>query len=107
MGEVYRARDARLKREVALKLLPREVAGDSVRRQRFELEARTIAALNHPNIIAIYDVGSENGAFYIVTELIDGQPLRGAFELRKVLDYAVQTANGLAAAHAAGLSTAI
>jgi len=75
MGEVYRARDTRLKREVALKILPREFATDAVRRQRFESEARTVAALNHPNIIAIYDVGSEDGTPYIVSELIDGQPL--------------------------------
>ena len=61
MGEVYRARDTRLKREVALKILPQELATDPARRQRFELEARTVAALNHPNIVAIYDVGTENG----------------------------------------------
>lgn len=103
MGEVYRVRDTRLKREVALKILPEDVAGDTARRHRFEAEARAIAALNHPNIIAIHDVGEQNGALYIVTELIDGEPLRGAFSLRKVLDYAIQTANGLAAAHAAGI----
>jgi hypothetical protein len=97
------ARDTRLKRDVAVKILPREFATDTARRQRFESEARTVAALNHPNIVAIYDVGTENGALYIVTELIDGQPLRGAFALRKVLDYAIQAANGLAAAHAAGI----
>jgi serine/threonine protein kinase len=104
MGEVYRARDTRLKREVAVKILPRGLATDPVRRQRFEFEARTVAALNHPNIIAIYDVGSEDDTSYIVTELIEGQPLRGsAFGLRKSLDCAVQIANGLAAAHAAGI----
>src|SRR5206468_2800106 len=103
MGEVYRARDTRLNREVAIKLLPQEVAENPLRRQRFEAEARAVAALNHSNIVAIHDIGSENGALYIVTELIDGQPLRGAFGLRKVLDYAVQTANGLAAAHSAGI----
>ena len=103
MGEVYRSRDIRLKREVALKILPQDVAGDPARCRRFEAEARAVAALDHPNIIAIHDVGTENGALYIVTELIDGQPLRGPFALRKVLDYAVQTANGLAAAHAAGI----
>jgi predicted Ser/Thr protein kinase/DNA-binding beta-propeller fold protein YncE len=104
MGEVYRARDTRLKREVALKILPPEFAQEPARRQRFELEARTVAALNHPNIVSIYDVGAENDTFYIVTELIDGEPLRGAgFGLRKSLDCAVQIANGLAAAHAAGV----
>ena len=103
MGEVYRARDTRLRREVALKVLPQDIAGDPIRCQRFDAEARAVAALNHPNIIAIYDVGAENGAFYIVTELIEGQPLRGSFPLRKVFDYAVQAANGLAAAHAAGI----
>jgi len=103
MGEVYRARDTRLKREVALKILPQDPAKEPVRCRRFEAEAHAVAALNHPNIIAIYDAGAENGVLYIVTELIDGEPLRGAFALRKVLDYAVQTANGLAAAHAAGI----
>ncbi len=103
MGEVYRARDTRLKREVALKILPPDVAKDRGRRERFESEARAIAALNHPNIVAIHDVGEEDGAMYIVTELIDGAPLKGEFPLRKILDYAVQTANGLAAAHAAGV----
>ena len=104
MGEVYRARDARLKREVAVKILPPEVAADPARRQRFEFEARTVAALNHPNIVAIYDVGAEDGVSYIVSELIEGQPLRGsALGLRKSLDCAVQIANGIAAAHAAGI----
>ena len=103
MGEVYRTRDTRLRREVALKILPQDVAGDPLRRQRFETEARAVAALNHPNIISIHDVGTENGALYIVTELIDGEPLRGVFALRKLLDYSVQAANGLAAAHAAGI----
>src|SRR5882757_6248423 len=73
MGEVYRARDSRLGRDVALKILPVEVANDPSRRQRFELEARAVAALNHPNIVAIYDVGEG----YIVSELVDGEPLRG------------------------------
>jgi serine/threonine protein kinase len=104
MGEVYRARDARLKREVAVKILPPVVATDPARRQRFEFEARTVAALNHPNTIAIYDVGAEDGVSYIVSELMEGQPLRGsALGLRKSLDCAVQIANGIAAAHAAGI----
>ncbi len=104
MGEVYRARDARLKREVAVKILPPEVASDPARRQRFEFEARTVAALNHPNIVAIYDVGVEDGLSYMVGELIEGQPLGGsALGLRKSLDCAVQIANGMAAAHSAGI----
>jgi serine/threonine protein kinase len=73
MGEVYRARDTRLGRDVALKILPAELANDTSRRQRFELEARAVAALNHPNIVAVYDVGSG----YIVSELVDGEPLHG------------------------------
>src|SRR5712692_9819707 len=93
MGEVYRARDTRLGREVALKILPADVAGDTSRRQRFELEARAVAALNHPNIVAIYDVGTANGISYMVTELVDGEPLRGArLGLRKTLEIAVEIA---------------
>ncbi len=100
MGEVYRARDPRLNRDVALKILPAEVAADPSRRQRFEIEARAVAALSHPNIVAVYDVGEG----YIVSELVDGEPLRGArFGLRKTLDIAAQIASGLAAAHAAGV----
>src|SRR5438128_7146784 len=96
MGEVYRARDTRLGRDVALKILPAEVANDPSRRQRFELEARAVAALNHPNIVAVYDVGDEKGIFYIVSELVDGEPLRGAkFGLRKTIEIAVQIASGL------------
>jgi hypothetical protein len=100
MGEVYRARDSRLNRDVALKVLPSEVASDPSRRQRFEVEARAVAALSHPNIVSVYDVGDG----YIVSELVDGEPLRGArFGLRKTLDIAAQIASGLAAAHAAGI----
>ena len=101
MGEVYRARDSRLGREVALKTLPPEVANDPSRRQRFETEARAVAALNHPNIVAVYDVGDG----YIVSELVDGESLRGVKPgLRKTIDIAVQIAGGLAAAHAAGIT---
>jgi predicted Ser/Thr protein kinase len=104
MGEVYRARDARLGRDVALKVLPAEVATDPARRQRFEIEARAIAALNHPNIVAVYDVGNERGVLYIVTELVDGETLVGAKAgLRKTIEIAVQIASGLAAAHEAGI----
>ncbi len=104
MGEVYRARDTRLNRDVALKVLPSEVAGDPSRRQRFEMEARAVAALNHPNIVAVYDVGSENGIAYFVSELVDGESLRGVqLGLRKALEIAAQIAAGLACAHEAGI----
>jgi Tol biopolymer transport system component len=100
MGEVYRARDPRLNRDVALKILPADVAADPSRRRRFEVEARAVAALNHPNIVAVYDVGEG----FIVSELVEGEPLQGArFGLRKSLDIAAQIASGLAAAHAAGV----
>ncbi|HEY2859034.1 MAG TPA: protein kinase [Terracidiphilus sp.] len=102
MGEVYRAQDTRLKREVALKILPEALAHDPARRQRFEQEARAVAALNHPNIVAIYDIGSENGVLYMVTELVDGETLNATkLNLRRTLDCAVQIATGLAAAHTA------
>ena len=100
MGEVYRARDSRLGRDVALKILPSEVARDPARRVRFEQEARAVAALNHPNIVAVYDVGEG----YFISELVDGESLRGAkFSLRKTVNIAAQIAGGLAAAHAAGI----
>src|SRR5664279_251049 len=76
MGDVYRARDSRLGRVVALKVLPSEVAGDTGRRQRFEQEARAASALNHPNILAVYDIGAQDGLSYMVTELIEGESLR-------------------------------
>ena len=102
MGEVYRARDTRLKRDVALKVLPDDFADDPARQRRFEQEARVVAALNHPNIVAVYDVG-EN---FLVSELVDGQTLRHAGKLsqRQAIDLAVQIAEGLAAAHAAGIT---
>jgi hypothetical protein len=105
MGEVYRARDNRLGREVALKILAADISDDPTRRQRFEVEARAVAALNHPNIVAVYDVGTDGGVSFIVSELVDGEPIRGAtFGLRKTLDIAVQIASGLAAAHDAGIT---
>jgi len=106
MGEVYRAHDSRLRRDVALKILPASVAGDLDRRVRFEQEAHAAAALNHPNILAVYDVGSAGEVSYIATELVNGTTLatameRGAMPMRTLLDTAVQIADGLAAAHAA------
>jgi predicted Ser/Thr protein kinase len=103
MGEVYRARDTRLKREVALKVLPAEVARDPERRQRFEREARAVAALNHPNIVAIYDVGEENGVLFLVTELVAGRNLKGPMPLEAVVKCAGQIADALQAAHDRGI----
>jgi Tol biopolymer transport system component len=108
MGEVYRARDTRLGREIALKVLPADVSADGSRRQRFEQEARAASALNHPNILSIYDAGSEGGVAFMVSELVEGESFRALIErgpvgLRKMLDIAVQVADGLAAAHAAGI----
>ena len=108
MGEVYRARDTRLGREVALKVVRHDAAGNPARQQRFEQEARAVSRLNHPNILTIHDVGQENGTSWIVTELIQGESLRaiirrGPLPLRRLLDVAVQIAEGLAAAHAAGI----
>ena len=104
MGEVYRARDTRLGREVALKVLPESFAKDTDRLRRFEQEARAIAALNHPNLLAIHDIGEQGGSPFIVSELLDGHSLRtelenGPLSTRKASDYAVQIAQGLAAAH--------
>ncbi|MEO7145813.1 MAG: protein kinase [Bryobacteraceae bacterium] len=108
MGEVYRARDTRLDRDVALKILLSGVASDPARLQRFEQEARAAGALNHPNIVAVYDIGREDGVSYIVSELVEGESLRdliqrGPVPLRKLLDLAAGAASGLAAAHAAGI----
>ncbi len=106
MGEVYKARDVRLGREVALKVLPAALAADPARRARFETEARAASALNHPGILTVFDVGSENGLAYLVTEFIDGQTLRHARPktLRRQLDAAAQIAEALAAAHAGGIT---
>ena len=108
MGEVYRAHDSRLGRDVALKVLPDAFNSDVERLGRFEQEARAIATLNHPNIVAVYDIGEQNGTRYIVTELLDGETLRaklsaGAIPIRKVQEYALQIAQGLAAAHDKGI----
>jgi eukaryotic-like serine/threonine-protein kinase len=108
MGEVYRARDVRLEREVAVKVLPRDLAGDADRRRRFEQETRAASALNHPNIMAVHDTGAHDGIPFMVTELLEGQPLsdriaQGAMPVRKVLECGVQAARGLAAAHERGI----
>src|ERR1700682_5366773 len=110
MGEVYRARDERLGREVAIKVLPASFSADPDRLRRFEQEARAAGILNHPNITAVYDIGTNegDGAPYVVQELLEGETLRsrlgaGAFTPRKALGHALQIANGLAAAHEKGI----
>jgi eukaryotic-like serine/threonine-protein kinase len=108
VGEVYRARDTRLGRDVAIKVLPESVAGDAHALARFEREARAVAALSHPNILALFDVGESNGVHFAVTELLEGETLRarvdrGPFPVRKALDVAVQITEALAAAHENGI----
>ncbi len=108
MGEVYRARDVRLGREVAVKTLPALAASDPDRRARFEQEARSASALNHPNIITVLDIGDADGTSYIAMEYVEGRTVRellaaGQLSVRKVLDVAVQAAEGLAKAHSAGI----
>jgi hypothetical protein len=108
MGEVYRARDTALGREVAVKVLPADFATDPDRLRRFTQEAQATAALNHPNILAIHHVGTEHGAPFIVSELLEGETLRdrlnaGALPVRKAVEYAVQVASGLASAHDKGI----
>ncbi|HKF25614.1 MAG TPA: protein kinase, partial [Candidatus Acidoferrum sp.] len=112
MGEVYKAHDARLQRDVALKVLPASFTHDADRLRRFELEARSVAALNHPNIVAVFDVGTAPGAggdvHYIVSELLDGETLRqripaAGMSAKRAIELAVQLANGLAAAHEQGI----
>jgi serine/threonine protein kinase/tetratricopeptide (TPR) repeat protein len=108
MGEVYRARDLRLRRDVAIKVLPALVSSDPERLRRFEQEAQAAAALNHPNILAVYQMGTYEGVPYLVSELLEGETLRehmrsDAIPVRKAIDYAVQVAHGLAAAHEKGI----
>jgi serine/threonine protein kinase/Tol biopolymer transport system component len=108
MGEVYRARDSRLGRDVAVKVLSSEFAADADRRKRFEQEARSASALNHSNIVTIHDIGSQGDTIYIAMELVDGSTLRellhaGALPTKKLLDFSFQMADGLAKAHAAGI----
>jgi Tol biopolymer transport system component len=108
MGEVFRARDTRLKRDVAIKVLPQATSLDPERLRRFEQEALATAALNHPNILAVFDIGTSEGSPYVVSELLEGETLRerlrsGSIAVRKTLDYALQIAHGLAAAHEKGI----
>ncbi len=104
MGEVYRARDTRLDRMVAIKILPESFAGDRERLERFQQEARVLSALNHPNLMAVYDVGVQDGMHFLVSEFLEGETLRdrlqtGPFPQRRVVEYGLQIAKGLAAAH--------
>ncbi len=108
MGEVYRARDTRLGREVAVKVLPAELASDAERLSRFEQEARAASALNHPNVVTIHDIGKTDGVFYVAMELVEGKTLRelcagGPLPVRKVLNIGAQVAEGLSRAHVAGI----
>ncbi len=108
MGEVYRARDERLSRSVALKVLPGEISADKSRLERFEKEARAASSLNHPNIVTIYDIGSSESVAYIAMELVEGRTLRellvsGPIALRRLLSLSAQVADGLAKAHSAGI----
>src|SRR5215468_1313344 len=108
MGEVFRARDTRLNRDVAIKVLPKDFVSDADRMRRFEQEAKTLAVVNHPNVLTIHDAGVHEGAPYLVSELLEGRTLReemngGALPIRKATDYALQTAHGLGAAHSNGV----
>jgi Tol biopolymer transport system component/serine/threonine protein kinase len=109
MGEVYRARDAKLDRDVAIKVLPDRLSSDAAALARFEREAKTVAALSHPNLLGIYDFGTHEGVTYAVTELLSGETLRdrltaGPIPRRKAMEYALQIARGLAAAHEHGVA---
>src|SRR5713226_8174556 len=108
MGEVYRARDTRLGREVAVKVLPESLAGNPDRQARFEREARAVAALSHPNILAIHDYGTQGAVTYAVMELLEGETLRdrlvrGPLPWREAVEVGAAIAEGLAAAHAKGI----
>ncbi|MGH7337483.1 MAG: protein kinase domain-containing protein, partial [Myxococcota bacterium] len=108
MGEVYRARDVRLGRDIALKLLHPQLAADRGQRERFEREARAVGSLNHPNLLVLFDLGSHDGVPFLVTELLDGEPLRrlldrGPIDTERALGLAAQVAHGLAAAHERGV----
>src|SRR5262252_3211041 len=108
MGEVYRARDPRLGRDVAIKVLPASLSQDADRLRRFEQEAKAAGVLNHPNLTAVHDIGAYDGAPYVVQELLEGETLRsalagGKLSPRRALDYAIQIVHGLAAAHEKGI----
>jgi serine/threonine protein kinase len=109
MGEVYRARDTRLDRDVAVKVLPSSFASDPDRLRRFEQEARSVAALNHPNILSVHDIGTHEGTPYMVCELLEGETLRerlrdAVLSSRKAVEFGIQIAHGLAAAHEKGIT---
>jgi len=109
MGEVYKARDTRLNRDVAIKVLPESFAEDDDRLRRFQIEAQSAGALNHPNILAIYDIGTFQDSPYLVSELLEGESLAerlkgGKLSTARATDYARQIASGLAAAHAKGIT---
>src|SRR2546426_4987626 len=109
MGEVYEAEDTRLRRKVALKVLPEETARDPQRRERFEREAKAVAALNHPGIVTIYSVEEADGIAFITMELVEGQTLRqvlphGGLSLGRLLDLAIPLAEAVAAAHQQGIT---
>ena len=108
MGEVYRAKDTRLGREVAIKVLPEHLSGDASALARFEREAKVLAALSHPNILAIFDVGSENGVSFVVMELLPGETLRSRIAQRRprwveAVQIGIGIAEGLSAAHSKGI----
>src|SRR3989449_11775895 len=108
MGEVYRARDTRLERDVAIKILPSQLSNDSVRKQRFEREAKTISSLNHPHICVLHDVGNQDGIDYLVMECVEGETLakrleKGPLPLEQVLKYGVEIASALDTAHRNGV----
>src|SRR5437867_2362585 len=108
MGEVYRARDPRLERQVAIKVLPRFLSADPDRLRRFEQEARALGALNHPNILAVFQMGTHEGVPYLVSELLDGLTLRklvesGPLPVLEAIEYGIQAADGLASAHEKGI----
>src|SRR5467141_4389795 len=108
MGEVYRARDTRLERTVAIKILPEQFSADPVRKQRFEREARAISSLNHPHICVLHDVGSQDGTSYLVMEYLQGETLesqlrKGRIPLKQALEVGVQICEALEKAHRAGI----
>src|ERR1700745_1913598 len=109
MGEVYRAKDTRLDRTVAVKILPAHLSNDPVRKQRFEREAKTISSLNHPHICVLYDIGHQDGTDFLVMEYLEGETLaerlkKGPLPLEQVLQYAIEIADALDKAHRKGIT---